>query len=242
MGKSVVILTARRFKAFGVEDGKLVHGVLPVLGRPSPVGGDIAQGQPDQLGGGIVAREMPARLDDLAQPGVDALDGIGRVDHPAYRRREGKEGNHPVPGPTPGGSHGGEFLAPRPLREGLQFSHGRFGAGRRVNRLDRRCQRLAILPTGVVEAVANQMHDAGLQRGRREHRGQGLGHALQAVGDGDQDVSDAAGLEIVEDLHPELGALGVLDPQPEDVPRTVRQHARVPDRWPCCGPPHPRES
>jgi len=66
VGKSVVILSAGRFKAFGVEDGKLVHGVLPILGRPSPIGGDIAQGQPDQLGGGIVAREMPASLDDFA--------------------------------------------------------------------------------------------------------------------------------------------------------------------------------
>ena len=115
MGKSVVILTARRFKAFGVEDGKLVHGVLPVLGRPSPVSGDVAQGQPDQLGGGIVAREMPARLDDLAQPGVDALNGIGRVDYPADRRREGEEGDDAVPCPAPGGGHGGKFLSPWPL-------------------------------------------------------------------------------------------------------------------------------
>ena len=68
----MVILSASagRFKAFGVEDGKLVHGVLPVLGRPSPISGDIAQGQPDQLGGGLVSREMAAGLDDLAQPGL----------------------------------------------------------------------------------------------------------------------------------------------------------------------------
>ena len=72
----MVILSACRFKAFGVEDGKLVHGVLPVLGRPSPVGGDIAQGQPDQFAGSIVTREMPACLDDLAQSGVDAFNGI----------------------------------------------------------------------------------------------------------------------------------------------------------------------
>ena len=162
MGKLVVILTAGCFKAFGVEDGELIHGLFPVLGCPSPICGDIAQGQPDQLGRGIVAREMPACLDDLAQPGVDALDGIGRVDHPAYRRREGKEGNHPVPGSTPGGSHGGEFLPPGTLCEGIQFGQSRFGTGGRVNRPDRRCQRLALLPAGVIQAVANQMDDAGL--------------------------------------------------------------------------------
>ena len=168
---------------------------------------------------------MPACLDDLAQSGVDAFNGISRIDHPAYRGREGKERNHSIPGSTPGSGHGGEFLAPRPLREGLQLGHGRFGAGCRVNRLDRRRQRLAVLPTGVVEAVANQMHDTGLQRGSREDRGQCFRHALQTVGDGNQDVGHAARLEIIEDLHPELGALGVFDPQPEDVPRTVRQHA-----------------
>ena len=34
MGKSGVILPAGRFKAFGEEDSELVHGLLPVLGRP----------------------------------------------------------------------------------------------------------------------------------------------------------------------------------------------------------------
>ena len=43
----------------------------------------------------VVAREMSARLDDLAQPGIDALDGIGRIDHPTDRRWEGEEGHHP---------------------------------------------------------------------------------------------------------------------------------------------------
>ena len=38
-----------------------------------------AQGQPDQLGGCLVAGEMPPRLDDLAQPGIDALDGLSLI-------------------------------------------------------------------------------------------------------------------------------------------------------------------
>ena len=50
------------------------------------------------------------------------------------------------------------------------------------------------------------------------------GMPFQAVGDGDQDVGHATVLQVVEDLHPELGTLRVLDPQPEDVPRAVRQH------------------
>ena len=161
----MVILSAYRFKSFGVEDGELVHGLLPVLCCPPPVGRDVAQSQPDQLGGRIVTREMPSRLDDLAQPGVDALDGVGGIDHPADGWWKREERNDPIPGPPPGRGHGREFLAPRPLGKGLQFRHGRFGAGCCVNRLDGRRQCLAILPTGVVQTVADQMNDAGLRRG-----------------------------------------------------------------------------
>lgn len=39
-----------------------------------------------------------------------------------------------------------------------------------------------------------------------------LGKALEAIDGGDQDVIDAAGLEIVRHPEPELGALRLLDP------------------------------
>ena len=50
-----------------------------------------------------------------------------------------------------------------------------------------------------------------------KHRRQRLAHAFQAIGDRDEDVLAAARLQVAEDLHPELGAFGLLDPQPEDV-------------------------
>ena len=65
------------------EYRELVHCQLPFLGRAAPVGGDVAQGQPDEFAGRVVAGEVAARLDDLAQPAVHALDGIGGVDHAA---------------------------------------------------------------------------------------------------------------------------------------------------------------
>ncbi|MBB4842428.1 transposase [Paucibacter oligotrophus] len=49
-----------------VEDCELVHRRFPVMPWASPVLGDVSQGQPDQLGGRIVAGEVSARLDDLA--------------------------------------------------------------------------------------------------------------------------------------------------------------------------------
>lgn len=49
-----------------VQNGELVHRRFPVIGRTPPVLGDIAQCQPNQLGGRIVTGEVPTRLDDLA--------------------------------------------------------------------------------------------------------------------------------------------------------------------------------
>lgn len=40
-------------EALAVGDGELVHRFLPFLAGTSPVGGDVAQGQPDQLGGRV---------------------------------------------------------------------------------------------------------------------------------------------------------------------------------------------
>lgn len=50
------------------------------------------------------------------------------------------------------------------------------------------------------------MHDAGLQRRLGEHRVQSLFHALEAIGDRDQDVLGAAGLQIIEHLLDEVTA------------------------------------
>ena len=48
-----------------------------------------------------------------------------------------------------------------------------------------------------------------------------FGEALQAVDAGDQDVGDAAAAEVVEDGQPELGALGLLPPDAEDLALAV---------------------
>ena len=76
---------------------------------------------------------------------------------------------------------------------------------------------LALAPRDVFEAVADQVHDARLHDGLGEDRLDRLREALQAVDAADQDVCDAALLELGEDLHPELRALGLLKPHAEHV-------------------------
>ena len=70
------------------------------------------------------------------------------------------------------------------------------------------------------------MHDARLDRGLGEHGLDRLGESFEAVDARDQDVGDAALLELVEDLHPELRALGLLEPHAEHVTLALHVHAQ----------------
>ena len=73
--------------------------------------------------------------------------------------------------------------------------------------------------------MADQVDDAGLNDRLREDGIDRLRKALQAVDDGDQNVLDAAVLQLVHDAQPEFGALGLLDPDAEDLLGAVRQDA-----------------
>ncbi len=123
-----------------------------------------------------------------------------------------------------------------PRSKASSAGSGGVGARRGVDRPQRRRQRLALFPIRKVQTVAQQMDDAGLQRRRRIDGRQRLAHALEAIGHGDEDVLAAARLQVGEDLHPELRAFGLLDPDPEDVAACRRAGRPAPDRPPCCAP------
>ena len=166
----------------------------------APIGSDVAQCQPDQLAGDVVIGEVAMRRDDFAQLRIDAFDGVGRVDHPAHRWWERKEWDHVIPEAAPGHSDRGELLAPRSMFEGLQLGLRSFGACCRVDRLDGGRQQLTVLPAGVVQTDTDQVHDAGLQRGGREYGAQSFRHPFESIGDSDQDVVHAPGLQVVDEL------------------------------------------
>lgn len=103
----------------------------------SPIRGDVAQGQPDEFGGGLVAREVTTGLDDFVQLRVDIFNRVRRVDDLAHTRRKRKERDHAIPGVAPRAADGREFLAPRPISKRIEFGLGRFRAGRGIDRFDR---------------------------------------------------------------------------------------------------------
>ncbi len=169
---------------------------------------------------------MTARLDDLAQPHVHRLNGIGRVEDPPHLRGEGKEGRHVVPGPSPQAANGRMLGPPRTDLERVQRGVGRRLGRRGVDRSDRGGHRLAVLPARVVQRIADQVYDAGLHGGLREHAADRLGQPLQAIYHRDQNVGHAARAQLVEHLQPELGPFGLFNPQSKNLPRPVRAHTQ----------------
>ena len=81
---------------------------------------------------------------------------------------------------------------------------------------------MLILPGYKRQAVADQVHDAGLHHGLRIDRGDRLGKALEPIDHRDQDIVDAPRLQVVDDLEPEFGAFGLLDPQAQNLLLAVR--------------------
>src|SRR6202034_496572 len=108
---------------------------------------------------------------------------------------------------------------------GLEFfepKQGRVGVLGPIDRLEGGQDRLAILPGHERQAVSDQVHDAGLHHGLREHRIDRFGKALEPVDHRNEDVIDAARLEFVDDFQPEFGAFALFDPQSENVFFAVR--------------------
>ena len=74
----------------------------------------------------------------------------------------------------------------------------------------------SFFPARVVEAAADQVHNASLYRGLRERRRDRIREAFEPIDHGDQDVVDAAATQLVKHLEPELRALGLFDPALDD--------------------------
>jgi hypothetical protein len=98
------------------------------------------------------------------------------------------------------------------LLECLQCHHRLVGVERCVDQLEVLGHRVELAARNVFQSRAEEGNDAGLNRCGREHRLDRLGEPFEPVNTGDEDVGDAALFELGEDLHPELGALGVLKP------------------------------
>src|SRR5271169_1232627 len=129
---------------------------------------------------------MASGPDGAAQLRVQRLDGIRGVDDPPHALRKSEEGNHELPVATPALRNGRIFCAPRALREGVESGLASCSIGRAVDGPQRLRQALAILPGGKIHRVADEVDNASLNDGLWENGINGLGKALQAIDDRDE--------------------------------------------------------
>src|SRR6266508_2153729 len=117
-----------------------------------------------------------------------------------------------------------EARSPRVV-EGLERRLGGVGIDGGVDRLQVASDLLPLPPRHVLEAMPDQVYHTRLHDRVREDRLDRLREALQPVDAAEQDVGDAALLELAQHLHPELRALRLLEPHPEHVPLTLERDA-----------------
>jgi hypothetical protein len=124
-----------------------------------------------------------------------------------------------------------ECATPGPNRSWCGFAG--VSVDRPINLLGRRRDGLAVFPRDEIKAVAQQVDEAepapapirSLHHGLREHGGDRLGKAFEAVSDGDPHVRDAAMFQLVHDAQPEFGILLLFAPEAEDFPSSGGAHA-----------------
>ncbi len=130
----------------------------------------------------------------------------------------------------------GIFLPPMAGVESIERRLGRISILRPINRLQRAGEGFAVLPGGEIHRMADQMDDARLNDRLRKDGVDRLRKALQSVDDCDQNVIDAAVLQLVHHPQPEFGAFGIFDPKAQDILRPIRLNAErnvhrlVPDK------------
>jgi len=114
------------------------------------------------------------------------------------------------------------WRTPGPLKRS-----SRLGRSHPEDRLDPRQDRLAIFPQYERHTVPDYMNDTSLDDGLRIDRSDRVGEAFEAVNNRDNDVIDAACLDLVDDLEPELGLFGLLIDRIRDRPTTQepKRHA-----------------
>lgn len=121
---------------------------------------------------------MTAAAHRAAQFCVQALYGIGCVDHFPHLRGISKEGNNVGPVPAPKSRDRGKSRAPWPVLKGLQRRLGGLSVSGAVDGFELRGDRLAVFPGAEIQRIADQMYDTGLDLRLGNYRVDGFRKAL----------------------------------------------------------------
>ena len=140
-------------------------------------------------------------------PNGTALTGlVDRFDQTESARRQAT----PVPAL---GLADGQVLSIPAVFEFTEHQLGLLCGGGRVDAAQVRRHFFAALPRDVIQAVAHHVHHAQLHHCLWENGLDGVREALEPVDAGDEDVLYTSVAQFGHDLQPELGALGLGQPQ-----------------------------
>src|SRR5438477_8847619 len=193
------------------QNSKLVVGWPPVHAA-IPFCRDVSHNKIEELERGFLARKGASGFDDLAKGTVQRFHGIGGVNDLPNLRWESEEWNHVLPVPFPQRSYGAVLLVPF-LSESHQFLLCRVRGGGTVDGSEVRHHVFAILPVHKLQAIANQMHDAGLNLRFGKDALNRFRKTFEAVYARNKDVLDAAIPKFRHDCQPELRTLAIGRPQ-----------------------------
>lgn len=184
-----------------IENRELIHSRAPVTYRHRPFLRDVLQGHEHKLHRGVGSREALSVLGDLPDREIQRLDRVGRIDHLAdcFRKLEERRQFRPsgFPGPR---DHG--ILGIPPFRERLQFIHRHLFRGGRIGFLEVGGNSFPVFERHELQGIADHVDDAQLPFRFGEHRR-------------DQDILQPPVLQFVQNPEPELGAFGLVDPEPQ---------------------------
>jgi hypothetical protein len=113
---------------------------------------------------------MTPALDYLSQGNVQTLNRIRRLNQLPHLRRERQKGNDLYPQSPLRLNSVQISYAKRALFERAKGSLYRLGTDGLIDRFELCGQCLSVLPGHVIQAVTNQVYDAGLDHGLRKHR------------------------------------------------------------------------
>lgn len=160
----------------------------------------------------------------LPETGVQALDGVGRVDDWAQLDGEREERHEIIPRAFPGGDHRRVAITPV-LRELGEAGGGRVDGGGGVGLAQLPTHRAPVLLGGVAQARADQVHHAQLYLGLWPGRSDRVGERLKAVAADDEGVLDAAVAELGEDAGQNFAPSPPVGPT--HIPSTSRSPWRL---------------
>ena len=183
--------------------------------------------QEKQFGSSLVRGKRRFRFDDLAKLAVITLNSIGGIDKTANIGRKIEESSQFIPIIEPRTDSDRIFIAPIVTQqEEVFFSHSTGGS--LVNGLQVSEEGFVVGTGDIAEAVADLVDNTALNDGAGENRCNGFCEPLQTIDASDENIFDAAHLQVGDDAEPEFGTFCTIsNPVPEHIPLAIKPTART---------------